>query len=142
MPYLHMQRAGKVKRAYLEMYPRDIDDRIIMCERCTELNERGSRINKESVDMIERVCGYDRKILWVCDRKSTPWLCGLGIVDIWYADVGVVVGSWILGHVSKLDGLVVGPSRKVGGQFRLSKRTTHSLTILFASHQQEQNPRV
>ena len=82
---------------------------------------------------IGRVRGYD--------RKSTPWLCGLGIVDIRYADIGVVVSSWILGHVPKLDDLEVGP-RKVGGQFRPNKRTMHSLTIGFGGHQQEQNPRV
>lgn len=59
----------KTKRVYLEMYPQDIDDRIIMHGQCTELNERGGRIITESVDVIERVsgcdrvCGYDRKAM-------------------------------------------------------------------------------
>ena len=55
----------KTKRVYLEMYPQDIDDKIIRCGQCTELNERDGRIKKESVGTIEKVCGYDRKSLWV-----------------------------------------------------------------------------
>ena len=34
----------------------------------------------------------------------------LGTLDIWFADVGIVVGSWILREISEFDALVVGPS--------------------------------
>jgi hypothetical protein len=33
-----------------------------------------------------------------------------GTLDIWLADIGIMVGSWILSEVSEFDALVVGPS--------------------------------
>lgn len=42
-------------------------------------------------------------------RKGSPRLWGLGSVDVWCADVGVVVGSRILGEVPKFYTLVIRP---------------------------------
>lgn len=42
-------------------------------------------------------------------------LNGLGGVDVRHTNVGVVVGGWILGEISKFDSLVVGP-REVNNQ--------------------------
>ena len=35
--------------------------------------------------------------------------CGGLCLDVFRADIGVEIGSWILGHVSEVDDLVVGP---------------------------------
>ena len=51
-----------------------------------------------------------------------------------------MVGSWILGKVSKFDGLEVGP-RKTENKFQYNDPIFHSLTIVLGSSQHPGNPR-
>ena len=65
----------------------------------------------------------------------------LGSLNIFVADVGIMVGGRILRQISKIDPFEVGPE-EVENQLRLDKRTTHSHTIAFASLWHWRNPRV
>ena len=75
--------------------------------------------------------GYNEKIL--VPRHS----CGLGRIGIRYTNIGVMICSWILGEVSELDTLKVGPS-EAGDQFQFDKQTDPQTTAP-AMHQHSQN---
>ena len=79
-----------------------------------------------------------------CSEKNLPRLCGfgrLGGLDVSCTDIGIMIGSWILGEVPEFDSFVVGPS-EVDSQFQFGKRIMHSNTIALSSYWLSRNPRV
>ena len=79
--------------------------------------------------------------VWYVVKEGSPQLCGFGRVDVWRADVRVVVGSWILRKVSELNTLEVGPM-VAENQFRPNERQQSSLAIASSMELQPGNPRV
>ena len=98
----------------------------VMCRRASQSNTSSiTRSAKKGEG------GYNEKILVL----RHP--CGLGRIGIRYTNIGVMICSWILGEVSELDTLKVGPS-EAGDQFQFDKQTDPQTTAP-AMHQHSQN---
>lgn len=44
-------------------------------------------------------------------RRRNTWLSRLRTLEVWFADIWIVISSWILGEISKFDALIIRPSK-------------------------------